>query len=278
MSFKDLLVFVDTLPGGDQRLDLAVALARQHEAHLTAVHVVRPPEIPGAPGRVYFETILETALEQPERDVATLEESFRERLRRDGLLGEWRVIRDDSRHQPAVHARYADLVIAGQVREHSRAAGPGAIMPAELAILSGRPVIVAPDTSFPPTVGGNLLIAWKPTREAVRAIAEAMPLLRRAERVTLLSVNPHVGATEHGEQPGADLARHLARHGVEIVVETAVAHDVGVADAVLSRAAQAGADLIVMGAGGHSRLHEMIFGGATVDMLEQARIPLLIAH
>ena len=196
MSFKDLLVFVDALPGGDERLDLAVALARQHEAHLTAVHVVRPP----------------------------------------------------------------------------RAAGAGAIMPAELAILSGRPVIVAPDAGVRPTVGENLLIAWKPTREAVRAIAEAMPLLRRAERVTLLSVNPHVGAPEHGEQPGADLARHLARHGVEIVVETAVAHDVGVADAVLSRAAQVGADLIVMGAGGHSRLHEMIFGGATVDMLEQAAL------
>src|SRR5215471_7976464 len=66
VSFKDLLVFVDALPGGDERLDLAVALARQHEAHVTAVHVVRPPEVPGAPGRVYFETILETALEQPE--------------------------------------------------------------------------------------------------------------------------------------------------------------------------------------------------------------------
>ncbi len=169
-------------------------------------------------------------------------------------------------------------MIVGQVREHGRAAGAGAILPAELAILSGRPVIVAPENGFRPTVGESVVIAWKPTREAVRAIAEAMPLLRRAERVTLLSVNPHVGATEHGEQPGADLARHLARHGVEIVVETAVAHDVGVADAVLSRAAQVGADLIVMGAGGHSRLHEMIFGGATVDMLQQARIPLLIAH
>src|SRR5262249_33257641 len=87
MSFKSLLVLVDTLPGGNERLDLAVALARQHEAHLTAVHVVRPPEVPGAPNRVYFETILETALEQPERDVATLEEAFRERLRREGLLG-----------------------------------------------------------------------------------------------------------------------------------------------------------------------------------------------
>jgi nucleotide-binding universal stress UspA family protein len=180
MSFKDFLVFVDALPGGDERLDLAVALARQHDAHLTAVHVVRPPEVPGAPGRVYFETILDTALEQPEREAATLEEAFLERLRREGLLGEWRVIRRDSRDQPAVHARYADLVIAGQVREHSRAAGPGAIMPAELAIVSGRPVIVAPDTTFRPMVGENLLIAWKPTREAVRAIAEAMPLLRRA--------------------------------------------------------------------------------------------------
>jgi nucleotide-binding universal stress UspA family protein len=127
-------------------------------------------------------------------------------------------------------------------------------------------------------VGENVLIAWKPTREAVRAIAEALPLLRRAERVTLLSVNPHVGATEHGEQPGADLARHLARHAVEIVVETAVAHDVGVAEAVLSRAVQIGADLIVMGACGHSRIREFMFGGATQHMLQEARIPLLIAH
>src|SRR5258707_304917 len=68
MSFKDLLIFVDALPGSDQRIDLAVALARQHDAHLTGVHMVRPPEVPGAPGRVYFETILETALDQPERD------------------------------------------------------------------------------------------------------------------------------------------------------------------------------------------------------------------
>jgi nucleotide-binding universal stress UspA family protein len=127
MSFKDLLVFVDALPGGDERLDLAANLARRHDAHLTAVHVVRPPEAPGKPDRVYFETILPAALEQPQRDAEALEAAFVDRLRRDGLLGEWRVIRRDSRRQPAVHARYADLIIAGQVREHSRAAGAGAV-------------------------------------------------------------------------------------------------------------------------------------------------------
>ena len=278
MSFKDLLVFVDDLPGGAERLALAVDLARRHEAHLTGVHVLRPPELPGPASSVYFETALPAALQRPEQAARALEESFADRLRREGVLGEWRVIRRDSRHQPAVHARYADLVIAGQVRDRGRAAGPGAVLPAELAIVSGRPVIVAPDASFRPVVGENVLIAWKPTREATRAIAEAIPLLRRAERVTLLCVNPHSGATDHGEQPGADVARHLARHGIEIVVETTVAHDVGVADAVLERAAQLGADLIVMGAYGHSRIREFMFGGATSDMLEKARIPLFVAH
>ena len=107
-----------------------------------------------------------------------------------------------------------------------------------------------------------MLVAWNASREATRAVNDALPLLEAAAKVTVLVVNPAVGMRGHGEVPGADMALHLARHGVRAEASALTSHDVEIGALLLSQAAELEADLIVMGAYGHSRLRELVMGGA----------------
>lgn len=131
-----------------------------------------------------------------------------------------------------------------------------------LVMASGRPIIL-----FPP--GGTvtrlrrILVAWNPTREAIRAVADALPLLVRAETVEVLVVDHQSHQGSHGQEPGADIARHLARHGVQAEARRPSSGGEDVDHLLLSRAADFGADLLVMGAYGHSHLTEWMFGGVT---------------
>ena len=116
------------------------------------------------------------------------------------------------------------------------------------------------------------------SRKATRAVNDAMPLLETADSVTVLVINPIGGIDGHGEEPGADIALHLARHGVNATAEHMVAEDISVGDMLLSRCANAGADLLVMGAYGHSRMRELILGGATRNILQHMTVPVLMSH
>jgi nucleotide-binding universal stress UspA family protein len=121
-------------------------------------------------------------------------------------------------------------------------------------------------------------VAWDASREATRAVNDAIPLLASATTVTVLSVDPAIGRTEHGDVPGADIALHLARHGVNVRVEQTVSGGIGIGDLLLSRASDLGADLLVMGAYGHSRLRELVLGGATRTMLKSMTLPVFMSH
>jgi nucleotide-binding universal stress UspA family protein len=124
-----------------------------------------------------------------------------------------------------------------------------------------------------------VLVAWKPSREATRAVNDALPLLEAADQVTVLVVDT-TGPRHHREEaePGSGIALHLARHGIKAVVEQTVAAGQSVADAMLSRAAELGCDLIVMGAYGHSRLRELVLGGVTREILRHMTVPVLMSH
>jgi len=141
----------------------------------------------------------------------------------------------------------------------------------------GGPVLIVPETWPDGTLGRRVLVGWNGSREARRAAADALPLLRRAERVTVLSVAPDQPADEPPEQPGAELAHWLARHGVPLEIATAPAAGVDPGAVLLARAAELGCDLLVMGAYGHSRLRERVLGGATRTVLGRARLPVLMA-
>jgi nucleotide-binding universal stress UspA family protein len=139
-------------------------------------------------------------------------------------------------------------------------------------------VLIVPYAGHFDNVGRRVLIAWNATREAARAVSDAMPLLTSAELVTVPPIDPREGPHGHGELPGADIGLHLARHGVKAQIERTVSAGMPVGEVLLSRVADLGADLIVMGAYGHSRAREVLLGGATRSVLRSMSVPVLMSH
>lgn len=273
MSLKNLLVFVDDRPDATARIEVAAQLARRHDAHLTGVHIYRPLMIPPALNGVVVDEILSAEEEISNKAAAAAEALFLEAMRREGLRHGWRVERSAVPHRAAIHARAADLSIVGQATEGVETV----VLPEDIALLSGRPVLVVPAVGRFPSVGENPLVAWKPSREASRAVHDALPLLEAAGKATILIVDPDPDT--EGEAPGSDLAVHLSRHGITATVDRAFTEGgTPVADVILSRAADLGADLLVMGCYGHARLREMILGGVTRDILASMTLPVLMSH
>ena len=143
---------------------------------------------------------------------------------------------------------------------------------------SGRPVLAVPYAGDFPVVGERVLVAWNASREAARAVNDALPLLAQAKMVTVLAVNPRFGIRGHGDVPAADIALHLARHGVKAEAAHTASGDIADSQALLSYAADISADLIVAGAYGHSRAREVIFGGMTRTLLREMTVPVLFSH
>jgi nucleotide-binding universal stress UspA family protein len=152
------------------------------------------------------------------------------------------------------------------------------LRPPQVALASGRPVLIVPYAGHFDNVGWRVLIVWNAAREAARAVSDSMPLLTSAELVTVLTIDPHEGPHGHSEIPGADIALHLARHGVKTEIERMISAGLPVRDALLLRAADLGADLIVMGAYGHSRVRELLLDGATRSVLRSVTVPVLMSH
>src|SRR5690606_4452572 len=150
--------------------------------------------------------------------------------------------------------------------------------PADFVMRCGRPVLLVPYAGRFEAVGRRVLVAWDAGREAARAVRDALPLLKRAEHVEVVSFNPDRPGARHGPIPGADLAAYLARHDVKVHVSQQHGDDIEVGEQILSRAADLHSDLIVMGAYGHSRLRELALGGATRTLLASMTVPVLMSH
>jgi len=190
---------------------------------------------------------------------------------------ERRRIDDDAAVGVSLQARYSDLVVISQT-------SPEDVLPRlpsdfpEFVLLNGaRPVLVVPAAGVKDELGKRVTVAWNGSANAVRAITSAIPLLRHAEQVAVVVFNADAVPDLHGEDPGADIALYLARQGVKVEVTSVSAPDDDGA-ALLSFAADKGSDLIVMGAYGHSRLREILLGGATRTALSASSIPLWMAH
>ena len=281
MSYKDLLVVLDSEAPARRRIDLAAALAERFEAHLVGLYPLPIPEVPRHFG-YYDPALLDPffgELRGRARETADkLREVFQHVTSLRGLSAEWRVIAEGPEADPALHARYVDLTILGQLdpdRGETEMIQP---RPEQVTLASGRPILVVPYAGRFETVGRRVLIGWNATREAARAVNDAMPLLAAAEAVTVLTIDPREGPDGHGELPGADISLHLARHGVKAEIERTVSADLPVGDVLLSRAADLGADLLVMGAYGHSRARELLLGGATRSLLRSMTVPVLMSH
>jgi nucleotide-binding universal stress UspA family protein len=279
MALKNLLVHLDFAKATPRRVECAIELARDCEAHLTGLAVAATPSVPSfVEGQVPVDVMQEARQHLQDR-VQELAEEFRKTADAAGINYEVRTETGMEHEVPEIvarHGRYTDMVVLGQVDREDPAAG-AASMPEEVILTCGRPVLLIPYIGAK-TLGTRAVVAWNASREAARAVNDALPLLERAERVVVMSVNPKTGSRGHGEEPGADIATHLARHGVKVDVQHYNADDIRVSDMLLSRVADDGDDLIVMGGYGHTRMREMILGGVTREMLRSMTAPVLMSH
>ena len=278
MSYKDLLVQVDDTRSCVKRIELAVALAVAHEAHLTGVYIISEPSPASFVG---IPAELLTDLQQRARDRADLALGrFADVAKRNLIAFGTRVDRvlyTEVADALATNARYADLVILGQHDPDDPAAAPR-YLPEEVILGSGRPALMVPYIGPAATFGERVTVAWDASREAARAVNDALPLLERAKAVGVVTINPGDKPFGHGEEPGADIGLHLARHGIKVEVQRVEARDLDTANAILSHLANEGADLLVMGAYGHSRLREVVLGGVTRTILAEMTVPVLMSH
>lgn len=276
MSLKSILVHAAANERLASVLDVACTLAKTHAAHLIGLHVSPDPAAPlrSLPGPVPNE--LKMSIEsrvETERERART--AFDTAVSRHDVRGEWRTGSGDPAGLIGTHARYADLAVMGQAAEDDDPDDPE--LPTVVATVTGRPMLIVPRAGSFGEAGKRVLVCWNASREATRAITDALPILQRADHVTVLAVNPDDGAG-HGAVPGADISHYLARHDVRAEANRTYADDIDVADAILSRASDLGCDLIVMGAYGHSRVREWIFGGVTRSIMRTMTRPVLISH
>lgn len=276
MSYKTILVHIDPGRRCSVRVDVAIRLAQQHDAHLVALHALAPFEPPGYVMAEMGPAIIEVQKRAGAAEMARTEGEFTKQASAAGLRNvEWRTAVDDPVEAMTLHARYADLVVIGQT-DPSDGSNIAADFPERLVLAAGRPVLILPNAGSFPTIGKRILVAWNPSREATRAVTDAIPLLRLADKVHVMAVNPRRG--EHGNVPGADIGLYLARHGVRVEVKSDHGAEIDVGNELLSRAADLDADLIVMGGYGHSRLKEWVLGGATRTILASMTAPVLMSH
>jgi len=276
MSYRTILVHVDNTDAAPARVKLAADLARREGAHLIGTALAGVPRYmcSGSPFDIsgpFVADYLRKAEKQADQALARFDEladraeiTSREQRRAD----------EDEYTGLCLHARYADLVVLGQaVRGAEENGGLASDLPQHVVLHCGRPVLMVPAKGQYLDIGKRPVIAWNGSVEAARAVTAALPLLRDATKVTVLMFASPGTASE----PGADIAQYLARHGLEVEVKVCPpASDAG--HAILGEAAKLQADLLVMGAYGHSRFREMILGGATRTVLAELPLPVLMTH
>ena len=280
MDWKTILVQLSNLRRTDVLASVAGRLAERSNAHLIGLNVANAlahmpamPALVGPEDFAAFEAI-------DDETAARLKAAFDEVTHNRAFVAEWRNVKIVGMEPVSAvieHGRAADLIVASQSDPDWEMSGLFDA-PERLALESGRPVLVVPYAGRFGEIGKRVMVAWSGKREGARAVFDALPLLKSADKVTLLCVVGRDADGESGQLPGAEIAASLARHGVKVTVRKTLADEVGVADEILARLADEGSDLLVMGAYGHSRLREMVFGGVTRHILRHMTVPTLMSH
>jgi nucleotide-binding universal stress UspA family protein len=287
MALKDILVHVDHHDSSLVRLRLAADLAVRHGARLTALHVrEKSPAQLDLRKAAELGLVSAQGLDELDRRIETSISAVAERLRsslatltRDcGVAAQLRSIDGETSTAVPQYARYADLCIVG----HDRSDAPASTsytFSEQLLFVTGRPVLFVPTAGRFETLGRHIAVAWNSSRPAARSLNDALPLLERAERTTVLMVNPSSFIGAHHAPPGEQLIEHLQRHGAfaEPAQFDHVPSDT-IADKLQREARLLGADLLVAGAFGHPRLWEKLLGGVTHDLLARMSLPVFMSY
>jgi nucleotide-binding universal stress UspA family protein len=279
MPFKSIAVFVDATPSGEARICFAARLACAHGSHLIGIFVV-PPILNGSPAESFVQgrqAVRDVIIALKAREAAAIDaakQMFSRLCGREDVSFEFRPVHSgDFDDTVALNSLHTDLVIAGS----PRGGGLPSDWPAEAILLAtGVPFLLLPE-SWSGTAVEHVVVAWNASREARRAISDALPFLIGARSVTILLVDPEKNP-RHGEEPGADVAHYLSRHGASVAVEQVASHGEPIAKVMLDYAKNHHTDLIVVGAYSHGRAAQLVFGGVTRSLLKDAALPLLIAH
>lgn len=273
--FRDLLVHVDRSKHCRARVEAAASLAQRFDAHLAAVYVMPPMNISPFLADQYARDAVDDADAKVAADRDEAKDLFEKCASRSGVEAEWIETRGHAADLVALCARTRDMTVLGQADPGEAGLGLAPSLAGHVALSTGRPVLMVPHGGASATFGERILIAWNASAQAARAVNDALPLLARAKRVTILEIGPEI---VDEASPGADIGPHLKRHGVEAEVRRMTADDVEVGDLLLSQAADAAADLVVMGVYGHSRVREFVLGGVSRRLLRHATVPLLMSH
>jgi len=280
MNYRSILVHLDDSPRCALRTDLAIQLAREHGAHLLGLapsglvdlSARVNPSLTGNPN------YLEMAAERLRANAEVLTGVFSARVAASGLAA-FGVRVDEEEVVPSIveHGQVSDLVVLGQIDRAAPDNGLDWGFPEQVFLQTGTPVLVLPHVGPVAEVGRNVVVAWSASREATRAVRDALPMLRQAQRVHLMCFDRPDAARGVSRLQLNDAIAWLARHGVDAHIHQEPTQ-ASVGDALLSRACELGADLIVMGGYGHSRLRELVLGGVTHQLLAQMTVPVLFSH
>jgi nucleotide-binding universal stress UspA family protein len=279
MTYKTILVALNDVSRTDALLSVTLGLAAKFDAHVIGLYVIPAVRVyptmsahvvPGVDDacRVFF---------QQHSDA--VEASFNEAVRKAGARGEWRLVDStsvDISDGVIAHGYQADLIVASQ-QNAEVANGIEDDFCDRLVMEAGRPVLLVPASGEFKAVGEQVVIGWNGSREAARAVFDALPILKQAQSVWLIWVDPQVESIA-GDLPGTEIAASLARHDIKATAEALASDSASTGAALIDRAAQLGADMVVIGAYGHSRMREFVFGGVTRTMLKTMPVPVLMTH
>lgn len=279
MSYKTLMVHMNASARASARLSLALKLARRFGAHLDGLFAAfepHPREFYVMAGTAdYYDTHRKLRREQR----GAIERLFLAELGRAQVDGAWAAPEGDPVTAVMQRSRTSDLVILGQTNEDDPESYIAEHFPEAVLLGSGGPVLLMPYAGTIESVGERVLVAWNGSREAARAVHDAIPFLARAAHVTIVAASTTFSPPE-SQAWCTDLAAMLARHGATTVDITRFDRNAAesTGDALLSYAADGGYDLLVMGAYGHARLQELVLGGATRSILSTMTLPVLMSH
>jgi nucleotide-binding universal stress UspA family protein len=275
IMIKDIIANLSVGASRDVATDFAVSVAATFGAHLTGLAFLYEPLAPMADG--FPAKAMQSQRIENEKAAKAAVAKFDEVARRAAVSAESRIVDVPvaSAHNVFANiARRFDLAIMGQPEPHKPALERLIV---EAALFdSGRPALVVPYIQRIGLKLDRVMVGWDGSRSAARAVADAMPLLVRAKVTEVVMVASEPAKSE--EMPGADIARHLARHGAKVEVKSIVTAETGVDSTILSHAADTSADFLVMGGYGHSRLREFILGGVTRGILSSMTLPILMSH
>ncbi len=281
MSYKDLLVHLDDTDICAERVASAVALAKREGARLTGIALALESTISTYIGIDFPSSLTQAQQEIVQKAAESAVAKFEASAKEAGIEYRSRIVKCPASKAPArlaFFARHADLIFVGQPNPNDKGKAFQESLLEAVLLTTGRPVYVVPYIGRYEAKVRKAVIAWDGGKKAVRAVNDAIPMLKARKEVTVLVINPKKRGDEFGGQPGENLVEHLDRYGINAKVATVVSPDLSVDTTIQNFISDSGADLLVMGAFGHSRLREKAFGGVTDSILHQMIVPVLMSE